>query len=65
MLSFINKIRKNWALLRTPSSHVIIDKVMIKKTGRTSHSIMASDKPIKKEYKLFIISDEGYIYNYL
>ena len=41
-----------------------IDEYMIKETGRTYYSIIASDKLIKKGYKLFIISDKGYLYNY-
>ena len=44
--------------------HVIIDKYMIKETGRTSHSTMALGKSIKEGYKLFAIGDEGYLYNY-
>ena len=50
--------------MRTPSSHAVIDKCMIKETGRTSHSTMAPGKPIKEGYKLFAIGDEGYLYNY-
>ena len=65
MLPFANEIRKNWALLRTPSSHVAINEVMIKETGRTSYSIMAPGKLIKEGYKLFAIGDKGYIYSYL
>ena len=61
---FANEIRKNWRLLRTPSSHVVIDECMIKETGRTSYSTMAPGKSIKEGYKLFAISDEGYVYNY-
>lgn len=38
---------------------------MVKETGRISHSTMASGKPIKEGYKLFIIGDEGYVYNYV
>ena len=32
--------------------------------GRTHHSTMAPDKPIKEGYKVFAISDKGYLYNY-
>lgn len=38
---------------------------MIKETGRTSHSTMAPGKSIKEGYKLFVIGDEGYLYNYV
>ena len=64
LLPFASEIRKNWGLLRTPGSHVAIDECMIKETGRTSHSTIAPGKPIKEGYKLFAISDEGYLYNY-
>ena len=37
---------------------------MIKKTGRIYYIIIALGKPIKKGYKLFIIKNEGYLYNY-
>ena len=64
LLPFASEIRKNWRLLRTPSSHTAIDECMIKETRHTSHSTMAPGKPIKEGYKLFSIGDEGYLYNY-
>lgn len=64
LLPLADEIRKNWRILRTPSSHTTIDECMIKETGRTSHSTMAPNKPIKEGYKLFAIGDEGYLYNY-
>ena len=38
---------------------------MIKKIERISYSIIALDKLIKEEYKLFIINNKGYIYSYV
>ena len=43
---------------------MIIDKYIIKETGRISHLTITPGKPIKEEYKLFTINDEGYLYNY-
>lgn len=64
LVPFTNEIRKNWKNLRTPGSHTSIDECMIKETGRTHHSTIMQNKPIKEGYKLFAIGDEGYLYNY-
>lgn len=42
----------------------VFDECMIKETGRTHHSTIAPNKPIKEGYKLFAIGNEGYLYNY-
>ena len=62
---FADEIRKNWRTLRTPSSHTAINECMIKETGRISYSTIVPGKPIKEGYKLFVIGDEGYLYNYV
>ncbi len=64
MLPLADEIRKNWRILRTPSSHVAIDESMVRETGRTLHSTQAPGKPIAEGYKLFTIGDEGYLYGY-
>ena len=38
---------------------------MIKEIGRISYLIIALGKLIKEGYKLFVISNKGYLYNYL
>ena len=45
------------------SSHVFIDKLIIKVTEWSSHTTCCSDKSIDKNYKLFVIADSGYILN--
>ena len=64
MQSFASEIRKNQESLRILSSHVIINKYIIKKTKRISYSIITLGKSIKEEYKLFAINNKKYLYNY-
>ena len=64
LLPFASEIRKNWRVLRTPSSYTAIDECMIKETGRTHYSTIAPGKPIREGYKVFAIGDEGYLYGY-
>ena len=51
-------------ILRTFNSYIIINKNIIKEVKRTSHFIIILNKLIKEEYKLFIINNKKYLYNY-
>ena len=47
----------------SPSSTVSIDELMVRCFGRSNHTYKMPLKPIKQGYKLFGITDHGYIYS--
>ena len=46
------------------STNVIIDEIIIKFEDRTLQKVTISDKSILTEFKLFTLSNSGYIYNW-
>ena len=53
--------KENWL----SSSHLAIDEVMIAYRGRSSHKVKFSNKPIKEGYKVWVLDDVGYVYDWL
>ena len=47
------------------SSHLVIDEVMIAYRGQSSHKVKLPNKFIKKGYKVWILGDVGYVYDWL
>jgi len=48
----------------TPSSNVAIDELMVKCSGRSSHTVKMPKKPIKQGYKIFALADHDYIWTF-
>ena len=53
--------KNNWQ----PSSHLAIDEAMIAYRGRSSHKVKLPNKPIKEGYKVWVLDDVGYVYDWL
>ncbi len=53
--------KENWL----PSSHLAIDEAMIAYRGRSSHKVKLPNKPIKEGYKVWVLGDAGYVYDWL
>ena len=53
--------KNNWQ----SNSHLIIDKTMIVYSDRSSYKIKFSNKSIKKGYKVWVLDDVGYVYDWL
>jgi Transposase IS4 len=58
-------IKQNCKALWRPSSHLAIDEAMIAYRGRTSYKVKLSNKPIKEGYKVWVLGDSGYVYDWL
>ena len=55
------KCRQNWE----PSSHICIDEAMAPFHGRTLHKTKLKNKPISEGYKIWVLSDNRYISDWL
>ena len=58
-------IKHNCRILWSPSSHLIIDETMITYKDRTHDKVKLPNKLIKKGYKVWILGDAGYVYDWL
>ena len=58
-------IRRNCSANWTPSSHLAIDEAMIPYQGRSKHTVKLKNKPISEGYKVWVLGDSGYVYNWL
>jgi Transposase IS4 len=58
-------IKHNCKALWSPSSHLAIDESMIAYRGRSSHKVKLPNKPIKEGYKVWVLGDAGYVYDWL
>jgi Transposase IS4 len=58
-------VKQNCKTLWLPSSHLAIDEAMIAYRDRTSHKVKLPNKPIKEGYKVWVLDDAGYIYDWL
>jgi len=58
-------IRQNCSTNWLPSSHLAIDEAMVPYTGRTLHKVKLKNKPIKEGYKIWVLGDSGYAYDWL
>ena len=57
-------LRQKSALYWLPSTNITVDEVMIKFEGRTSQKVTIPDKSIPTGFKIFVLADSGYIYNW-
>jgi len=48
---------------KTPGAHLAVDECMVPYFGHTWHTIKASHKLIKQDYKIWALEDLGYIFN--
>ena len=53
--------KTNWL----PSSHLAVDEAMIAYRDRTLHKVKLPNKPIKEGYKVWVLGDNDYIYDWL
>jgi Transposase IS4 len=56
-------VKQNCRALWSPSSHLAVNKAMIAYRGRTRDKVKLPNKLIKKEYKVWVLEDTGYVYN--
>jgi hypothetical protein len=58
-------IRANCIQMWRPGSHLAVDEAMCPYTGRSSHTVKMKNKPVKQGYKIWVLSDRGYVYIWL
>ena len=58
-------IKENCKAAWWPSSHLAVDEAMIAYRGRTVHKVKLPNKPIKEGYKVWVLGDSGYVYDWL
>jgi Transposase IS4 len=58
-------VKQNCKALWSPSSHLAIDEAMIAYRGRTVDKVKLLNKPIKEGYKVWVLGDAGYVYDWL
>ena len=58
-------VKQNCSALWFSSSHLAIDEAMIPYRGRIHHKVKLPKKPIKEGYKVWVLGDSGYVYNWL
>lgn len=60
-----SKLRENWKKAITPSAFLSLDEMMIRFTGRSSHTYLIRNKPIPVGYKLHALCDAGYCWTWI
>ena len=63
--SITTTVKQNCSILWFLSSYLTINKVMISYCNRTKYKVKLLNKLIKKEYKIWILGDSNYVYNWL
>jgi Transposase IS4 len=58
-------VKQNCRIMWEPSSHLAIDEAMIPFRGRAHHKVKLPKKPIKEGYKIWVLGDNGYVYDWL
>ena len=58
-------VRQNCKKFWQSSSHLAINEAMIAYRGQTLHKVKLLNKPIKEGYKVWILGDSGYVYDWL
>ena len=56
-------LRQKSAFYWIPSTNIIVDEVIIKFESRTSQKIIIPSKPIFTRFKIFALTNSGYIFN--
>lgn len=62
LLSHICNISKK---LYMPSTNISVDEMMVRFSGRSTHTIRIKNKPTPEGYKIFALCDHGYTYTFL
>ena len=62
--SIMSILRQKSVLYWLSSTNITVDEVMIKFEGRTSQKVTIPDKSIPTEFKIFVLADSGYIFNW-
>ena len=58
-------VKQNYKALWSPSSHLTVDEAMISYRGRSVDKVKLLNKPIKEGYKVWVLEDSGYVYDWL
>jgi Transposase IS4 len=58
-------VKQNCKALWLSSSHLAVDEAMIAYRGRTIEKVKLPNKPIKEGYKVWVLGDAGYVYDWL
>jgi Transposase IS4 len=58
-------VKQNCRALWSSSSYLAVDEAMIAYRGRSFHKVKLSNKSIKEDYKVWILEDHGYVYDWL
>jgi Transposase IS4 len=58
-------VKRNCRALWSSSSHLAVDEAIIAYRGRTLHKVKLPNKPIKEGYKVWVLGDGGYVYDWL
>jgi hypothetical protein len=58
-------IRKNCQQNWLPATHISIDEAMLPFSGRSEDTVGIKNKPIKEGFKVWVLADHGYVYNWL
>ena len=58
-------VKQNYKTLWLPSSHLVVDKVMITYRDRTLYKIKLFNKSIKEDYKVWVLRNVEYVYDWL
>jgi Transposase IS4 len=60
-----NLIRQNCRQNWSSSSYLCIDEAMVFYRGRTVHKTKMKNKPIAEGYKIWVLGDNGYVFDWL
>ncbi len=58
-------VKKNCQALWFPSSYLAVDEAMVSYRGRFVDKVKLPNKLIKEGYKVWILEDSGYVYDWL
>jgi hypothetical protein len=53
--------QQNWIL----TTHVAIDETILAFSGRSEDTVKMKNKPIEERFKIWVLADLGYVYNWL
>ena len=58
-------VKRNYRMLWSSSSHLVVDEVIITYKDKTLYKVKLPNKSIKKDYKVWVLRDTGYVYDWL
>lgn len=65
LLPLADQLKERFQTLMVPASDVSIDEMMVRFVGRSFHTVQVPGKPIPKGYKILVLSERGYTYDFL